>query len=643
MSSIRTLWFVGFLIVLLQSVASAADILSTDSPDLSVRFWLSSEARFQVTLHGKPVVEWSPLQITIDGADIATGENNGKTISLMVREEYAWRGVKSRAVNNSLNTLVPLKHLASNTDYTLEFRVFNDGVAFRHLIPVKKGEGADRPRIPDEATKFIIPAGATVWHHDLGGHYEDTYEKTTIENIPAEQWLAPPVTYRLASGEFASITEAALVNYSGMALQADGQRGLTIGLGHKHPISYPFELRYKDDIERVKQPAAVTGSIISPWRVVIVGKDLNALVNSDVVHNLCPPPDEKLFPSGMKTDWIKPGRAVWRYLDGGRNTLEDMKEFSRMAGELGFEYHVVEGFWSRWSDEQIKEFVDYSRERGVGLWFWRHSRALRTPEARTEFFARLQKLGVVGAKIDFFDHEHREVVDLYPALLEEAAKHKIMVNFHGSNKPTGDPRTWPNELIREGVRGMESSRLRERARHNATLPFTRFLAGHADYTPVHFGDRRADTTWAHQIATAVVFTEPLLTYGAHPKTILANPAVEMIKSIPATWDETIVLPVSEIGEVAAFGAAAATHGSWQSATGRPRDSSACLSRSLAMAITEHRSLAMTKPTRRRSNSTNEWPIRAILWRSTCPPAAAMSRGSTNDGYPDFGQPRPAHN
>ena len=98
-----------------------------------------------------------------------------------------------------------------------------------------------------------------------------------------------------------------------------------------------------------------------------------------------------------------------------------------------------------------------------------------------------------------------------------------MVNFHGANKPTGEPRTWPNELIREGVRGMESSRLRERARHNATLPFTRFLAGHADYTPVHFGDRRGDTTWAHQIATAVVFTEPLLTYGAHPKTILETP------------------------------------------------------------------------------------------------------------------------
>lgn len=99
---------------------------------------------------------------------------------------------------------------------------------------------------------------------------------------------------------------------------------------------------------------------------------------------------------------------------------------------------------------------------------------------------------------------------------------------------------------------MESSRLQARAKHNTTLPFTRFLAGHGDYTPVHFGPRRGDTTWAHQIATAAIFDEPLLTYAAHPTNLLNNPALPMIKSIPAVWDETIVLPPSEIGEVATF-------------------------------------------------------------------------------------------
>jgi alpha-glucosidase len=243
---------------------------------------------------------------------------------------------------------------------------------------------------------------------------------------------------------------------------------------------------------------------------------------------------------------------VWKYLDGGPNTFENMKEFSRLAGKLGFEYHVIEGFWSRWTDEQIKELVDYSRQQGVGLWFWRHSRELRTPVARAEFFKKLHALGVVGAKIDFFDHEHRDIVDLYQTLLAESAKHKVMINFHGANKSTGEARTWPNEMIREGIRGMEARRLQARARHNTTLPFTRFLAGPGDYTPVIFGERRGDTSWAHQIATAVVFNEPLLTYGAHPTNLLNNPALELIQSIPAVWDETIVLPMSEIGELAAL-------------------------------------------------------------------------------------------
>jgi alpha-glucosidase len=392
-------------------------------------------------------------------------------------------------------------------------------VAFRHIIP-----GGEQARVPDEATTFRLPAGSTVWSHDLGGHYEDTYEKRDVAEIAAEQWAAPPLTFKLPGGVgYGSITEAALFNYSGMAFQADGRRAFNVVLGHKHPISYPFRLRYSNDIERVSRPATVTGTITSPWRVIMVGADLNTLVNCDAVHNLCPPPDPKLFPKGVKTDWLKPGRAVWKYLDRGANTFDEMKAFSRMAGELGFEYHVIEGFWSRWPDEQLKELVDYSRQRGVGLILWKHSRQLRTPEEREEFFNRLQQAGAAGAKIDFFDHEHKEVMDLYRTLLLEAAKRRLVVNFHGANKPTGESRTFPNELIREAVRGMEASRLQERAVHNATLPFTRFLAGHADYTPVHFGPRRGDTTWAHQIATAAVFTEPLLTLRGAPDEHFGEP------------------------------------------------------------------------------------------------------------------------
>ena len=127
-----------------------------------------------------------------------------------------------------------------------------------------------------------------------------------------------------------------------------------------------------------------------------------------------------------------------------------------------------------------------------------------------------------------------------------------MVDFHGANKPTGQTRTWPNEMTREGIHGLEHRRTEAWAEHDTTWPFARLLAGPADFTPVVFGERRKETSWAHQIASAAILTSPLLVYGGHPRSLLDNPAAEVIKSIPGTWDETRVLPESAIGELAVF-------------------------------------------------------------------------------------------
>src|SRR5262249_16344119 len=172
--------------------------------------------------------------------------------------------------------------------------------------------------------------------------------------------------------------------------------------------------------------------------------------------------------------------------------------------------------------------------------------------ARQAFFKHCHDLGITGAKIDFFDHEAKEVIDLYASILREAAQYQILLDFHGANKPTGQFRTWPNEMTLESVKGMEASRLMDRATHETTIPFTRCLAGPAEYTVMLFGERRRNTTWAHQVASAAIVSAPILTYATIPDNIYANPAVEVIKNNPATWDETIVLPGSEIGELAAF-------------------------------------------------------------------------------------------
>jgi alpha-glucosidase len=533
------------------STAPAADALALASPNGQVEFRLTlQDARlsYTVAFQGKPVIEASALGIVVDGVSLAEGAQLGRAERYRTNETYPWCGVHSTAVDRSNGAKFQVKHAKTGTAYTIEARAYNDGIAFRFIVPGAAGT----ERVPDEATAFRLPAGSTVWYHDFEGHYEALHVKKAVEEVAAGDWAAPPVTFQLpGSAGYASITEGALVNYAGMGLQADGQRGFAARLGHTHPASYPFRLRYKDDVERMTKPAAIAGTITTPWRVIMIGADLNALVNCDIVNSVSAPPDPKIFPQGLKTEWIKPGRAVWRYLDGGETGLEGMKQFADYAHELGFEYNVIEGFWAKWSEEQLKELVDYSRQRGVGIVLWKHSRDLRDPASRRKFFEMAHRAGAAGAKIDFFDHEAKEVVDHYEACLRDAAEFHMIVDFHGANKPTGLSRTWPNELTREAIRGMESSKSL-RARHDATWPFTRMLAGHADYTPTVFSARRNDTTWAHQIATAAILTSPLLVYGGHPKSFLENPAVEVIKAIPSVWDETIALPISEIGEVAAL-------------------------------------------------------------------------------------------
>jgi len=531
--------------------AAVQNVRSVASQDKRIKLDLfldKGRLLYRVTFKASAVIEYSHPGIAVDGTDLCADCEIGKAEQFQINERYPTRGVHSQAVNHCNGARFALRHTKSGTGFTIEVRVFDDGIAFRFVVP-----GNGKSRVPDEVTGFTFPPASIAWFHDLEGHYEGIPTRQKIDDLQAGAWAATPVTVVLPGGlGYAAVTESGLVNYAGMALQTDGKRGFNARLGHSHHVSYPFRLRYADDVERLKKPAEIDGTITTPWRVVMIGTDLNTMVNCDIVNHVVPPPDKTIFPAGIKTDWLKPGRAVWKYLDGGENTLEEVKTFSKLAGELGFEYQVVEGFWTRWSEAELREAVEFSRQQKVGLLLWKHSRDLRTPAQRKQFFALCRQAGAVGAKIDFFDHEAKEIIDLYQTLLREAAENNLLLDFHGANKPAGEARTWPNEMTREGIYGLEHRRTEAWAPVNTVLPFTRMLAGHADYTPVHFGERRKETSWAHQIASAAIFTSPLLVYGAHPNNLLLNPAVDVIKSIPSTWDESLVLPMSEIGTMAAF-------------------------------------------------------------------------------------------
>lgn len=547
--TILTILFLGRAICI-----AGIDKLDIKSPDGKIICKLSAEKKqlsLSVLFNGRQIIDPSSLIFKIGEKEITSDVVLVKNENYKVNETYQWNGLHSVAAERCNGSVIWIHQTASKNDYVLELKVFNDAVAFRFKVPGRENV----VREPDEATVFRVPGGSTVWYHDLNMHYEGIHVKKLVDTIPSGQWAAPPLTIKLPGGAgYASITEANLVSYAGMALQTDGAKGFTVRLGHSHPPSYPYVLRYtKEDVARLSRIAEIRGTITTPWRVVMIGKDLNTLVNCDAINDLCPAPDKELFPDGIKTGWIKPGRAVWKYLDGGGDgTLSVMKQFSKEAAELGFEYNILEGFWSRWPDDSVKALVDYSNRLGVGIIVWKHSKDLRDPVKRKEFFQHLHDLGVTGIKIDFFDHEAKEVIDLYESIAKESAALKLVLIFHGANKPTGLARTYPNILIYEGVKGMEASKLTDRATHETTIPFTRMLAGPADYTLCHYGARRQNTTWVHQTATAAIFAAPVITYASTPANILANPCSEMVKSIPSVWDETIVLSQSVIGEVAVF-------------------------------------------------------------------------------------------
>ncbi|MBW3128610.1 glycoside hydrolase family 97 protein [Hymenobacter profundi] len=506
------------------------------SPDKNLQvelFLTQGQLQYRVVYKGKAVVEPSTLGLQVDQQKIGEGRAFGAVKRTSVNETYPWRGVHSKAVNQYNQAIVPVQGSGNTSGFQVETRVFNDGVALRYVV---NKTGASTTTADD--TRFTLPAGSIVWSQPDIGNYEGKYQKQRIEDVPAGQKAGPPLTVQLPNEQgYVAITEGGLTDFAGMSLVAEGQR--------------VFKAHLTGDTKK-------TGSVETPWRIIEVGSDLNTLVNCDIVHNVSPKPDPKLFPQGLATSWIKPGKSVWSWLAGnGGVTFENMKRFSQWAGQLGIQYNLVDEGWSRWNDggkdpwALLQELVTYSDAQKVKVWVWKAypdhdgTPGLKDPTARKAFFKRCKDTGVVGLKIDFFDTESQEIIDFYQAALHDAAELQLMLDFHGANKPTGESRTWPNELSREGIRGLENATVWPA--HNATLPFTRYLAGHGDYTPLTFRDIGKGTTFAHQMASLATFTSPFLCVAANPEDMLASKAKDLIVNMPTVWDETIVLPASEIG------------------------------------------------------------------------------------------------
>ena len=493
------------------------------------------QLNYSVTSSGNVIIETSPLGLIIGDKEMGKANGLGTIKKHIINDTYAWRGVHSTAVDHCIDALIPING-PDGLSFTLEARIYNDGVAFRYLVPATGSS-----EVKADLTSFTIPAGSTTWSQNDIGNYEGKYQQQTIEEVKEGRLVGPPLTIKLPRTiGYAAITEGGVTNFAGMSLKADGNRGFKANLTGNTMLS---------------------GNIETPWRIVEIGKDLNTLVNCDIIANVSPKPDKTLFPLGFATPWIKPGKGAWSWLTETRSvTLENMKKFSKWAGELGIEYNLVDEGWSKWQDGTkdkwalLKELVDYSNQQHVKVWVWKAYPesngvpGLKDAKYRHEFFKQVKEAGVVGIKIDFFDQESQEVLNFYQEALKDAAGLQLMLDFHGADKPTGQSRTWPNEMSREGIRGLENGT--SWPKHNTTLIFTRFLAGHGDYTPLSFLDMVKGTTLTHQVATVAAFTSPFMCLAVDPGALLKSDIKTIVKDIPVVWDETKVLSQSSIGELA---------------------------------------------------------------------------------------------
>ncbi len=514
--------------------------LTVTSPDGAAQFTLTvkdGRLHYAVSRGDTVYIKESPLGLTV--ADVSYGtvssfEQLGNIRSELRTDKRELYGKTAVADDPCVAAEIPVE---GDAPFVLDVRVFDNGAAFRYRLP---DEG--NRTLKSEETGFVLPADSKVYAGEAHKYYESVNGYQDPSRRPLTQ-LGTPAAIKLADGGYAAILEGNLVDYPGMKLRWDS----------KYRYGTAFENR----------SYTIDGAVSTPWRIISVGDDLNELVNNTIVYQVC---DQ----ANGDFSWVTPGRAAWSWITGrttDRVTPALMEEYTRYAAQLGFEYNIIDEGWVNWNkySQTLSELADLGEEYAVGQILWTGVTAgesfgggIESAEDAYRFLDLLDELDMAGGKIDFFTTEGyvRTGVNLYRDILAYAADKELVINFHGCNKPTGLDATYPNELNREAILGLESTQIQNRvtqAQMFTTQPFVRGLAGHADFTPA--------VDDAFHLAQLVLTDAPMQAIGSHPKDILASPALEMIKSVPTVWQETVVLPPSEITKSAVI-ARKGDSGSW---------------------------------------------------------------------------------
>lgn len=444
----------------------------------------------------------------------------------------------------------------------IDFRVYDDGMAYRFVTSMK-----DSVTVKNERFGFGLPAGTEALYPLEKGfmsHNECTFHPASMDTIGTGHLASLPALFT-TGGTNILLSEADIQDYPGLWITGDGQGGVTGVLP-----AYPAAVKAHNDrnvyvTEREDYLAVTSGTRTYPWRLFIITPDDASLAESEMVYRLgAPPAPDSDF------SWVKPGKVAWDWYNAnnifgvdfraGLNN-DTYKYYIDFASANGIGYVILDEGWYVLGNvlEQapgfdVKELCDYAASKNVGIILWVIWKTLW--DQLDEALAQYEKWGVKGIKVDFMQRDDQWMVNYYHTLAAKAAEHKMLVDFHGSYKPDGIERTWPNAITREGVKGLENNKWSAECNpeHDVTLPFTRMVAGPMDYTPgamVNMQKRdftpvfyrpASQGTRVHQMAMYVIFESPLQMLADSPSNYMRNQeCTSFIASVPVTWDETRVL------------------------------------------------------------------------------------------------------
>lgn len=549
----------------LSTWASAAKPVTVSSPDGQTKVELNSDngLGYSVYKNGKHIYDVTNLSLSVNG------RKYGAAVKLS--------GVKQRKGSETVRPVVPLKHSTIDYQYnevtvglknkiSLQVRVMNDGVAHRFLMG---GKGTVEI---DNETMALNPVGNPTCHYQQTGSFNTAYEEP-YQHKPLSEWKVEnklatlPTLLSGDADEQLLIGESDVDDYPRMFLRA-GASGLNAEFP-KAPAQWePHGDRGEKIVSEENFIARTAGARALPWRWTVM-TDAKGLVEQTMPVVLARRPALK------DVSWIKPGQVSWEWWSGATpfgpdvdfkagNNYATYKYFIDFAATYGIEYILLDEGWAKSTRDpftekpelQLQKLIAYGKSKGVGVFLWL---PWLTVEQHMDVFKTYASWGVAGVKIDFMDHSDQWMVNYYKRVSREAAKYKLLVDFHGSFTPAGLEHEYPNLISYEGVRGMEQMG-GCRPDNSVYFPFIRNTVGAMDYTPGAMNNYqpkqyRADRpnsgsigTRAYQMALYVVFESGVQMLADNPTLYYQNDeCTKYIASVPTTWDETRCL-AAEVGK-----------------------------------------------------------------------------------------------